>query len=140
MAALVHEDVLGLYVPVDDALLVRRGKGVRDLQGERDGAGGRQRPVGADLVGQGPSQDELHRHVRDAPVFAGVEDLGYVGMREGGHVPRLGTEPAGLAGTAGGFRAQDLERHLAREHRVPGGVDEPRAALADEASDPVPAG
>ena len=83
VAVVRHEDVLGLQVPVDDALAVRGGEALRDLE----------RPVdrlllrhgrAVELAAQRLALEQLRHGVGDAVVRAEVEDREDVRMRERG--------------------------------------------------------
>jgi hypothetical protein len=93
------EDVRGLDVPVDDALLVGVLDGLADLDEESRRSGWRAGLVA--VVGDADAADQFHDEVGPAGVGgAGVEDLGDVGDGPSspgpGARPRSGRRPAGV--------------------------------------------
>ena len=81
MAVLEDEEVLGLQVPVDDALLVRRGEALRDLQRVVDGLLLRDRSA-VEPVAQRLALQQLHDGVGDALVRSEIVNREDVRMRE----------------------------------------------------------
>jgi hypothetical protein len=118
----IDEDVRGLEVAVDDALGMGLGEHVGDLAHERDGLDGRQRPVGAQDVGQTAALDPLEDEVGIAVLLAGIEDRHHVGMTETASGARL-VEQLGIACGIGMREVQRLDRHLALQLRIPGEID-----------------
>ena len=130
------QDVRGLEVAVDDALLVGVLDGAADRDEEGDAVAGGEL-VGVAVVGDRDAADQLHHEVGAAGVGrAGVEHLGDGLVHH--HRQRL---PLGLeAGhDLGELEAgpEDLQRHPAVDRRgLLGLVDHAHAALA-EPEDPV---
>ncbi len=128
------EDVLGLEIPVDDPLLVRRREAVGDLQRVVDGLARRQARALQD-VPQRFAFEQLLDDVRLAVVLADVEDGRDVGVVEGAGGLRLQLETAQAVGVGGEGGGEDLDRDVAVQARVPGAVDLPHAAGADGGED-----
>jgi hypothetical protein len=82
-----QHDVSGLQVAVDDALLVSRGQGIRDLPGHLEGLVKRQRSL-LEAIGQGLANQVLHDEEGLSAFFADVVQRTDVGMSE--HGDRLG--------------------------------------------------
>ncbi len=80
-AVVRHEDVLGLEIAVDDALLVRGAEAAGDLERVVDGLARRDRAAG-ELLAQGRSLEQLRDDVRRAVVRADVVDRHDVRMVE----------------------------------------------------------
>ena len=89
-----HEHVLGLYVPVDQAPLVRRPEGVGDLDGHGRGGVRGQGPVPDDAVFESTAGHVFHGYVV-APVFRNspVVDLDDVRVGERRDAQGLAPEP-----------------------------------------------
>ena len=84
-----EDDVRRLDVPVDEALAVRLGQGVRDLVGHLAGAGEGQRAFLRDQVVQVAAGQVLHDEVRHRlPVRAGVRLLAGVQVGDDVRVPQ----------------------------------------------------
>ena len=130
-------DVVRLEIAVDDPLGVRREQRAAHLHADGLHLGGRHRPTG-DRLGQRLARQVLHDEVRLAVRgLAEVEDLDDVLVRD--HVDRAGlVEEAGDdVRIARQDRVQQLDRHLAADHRVLGQVHHAHAPLAEQADDPI---
>ena len=105
MAVLRDEEVLGLQVPVDDALLVGGGEALRDLERVVHGLLLRNR-ARVELPAQRLAFQKLHDGVGDAVLVAEVVNREDVGMRERRDGLRLALEPGERVGIGGdGLRA-----------------------------------
>ena len=136
-AAVVRdEDVLGLQVAVDDALLVRGAEAARDLQGVVDGLARRDR-AGGELLAQRRSLEQLRDDVRRALVGADVVDRHDVRMVEASCRARFLLEPAQPVGVRGVGGGQHLDRDLAIQPRVVRAVDLAHAPRPDGRDDVV---
>ncbi len=131
-----HEQVLGLQVPVNDALLVGRGQAVRDLNCVVDGFARGER-TSPQALAQRHAVEKLEHDVGVAFVTAGVEDCEQVGMVEGAGGLRFLLEAAKPIGIAGRFRVQDLDGHLPPQSLIPGAVDLPHPARTERSLDLV---
>jgi hypothetical protein len=139
-----QEDVVGLEVAVDQPGVVRRGQAAPGLHEHRQGLG--QAVPARHPPAQGAVVRELHRQVHLVAEGADLVHGDDVGVVDLGHRLRLaqqaGARVAGLAGQGPG--AQQLDRDLAIEVRVVGGVHQAHAAATeqaehDEATDAVAA-
>jgi hypothetical protein len=143
-ALLVDEDVLGLDVAVDDAVVVGGAQRAGDLDGVGHRLADGQAPVAADAVLEGLPFDVLEDDVRRAqtvrvlvPFLAGVDDADDVRMVELRHRARLAAEALELVGVRRDLTMHELDRNLALEHRVERAVDRRHAAVADLCIEPV---
>ena len=113
-----HEEVLGLQVPVDDPLLVRRGQALRDLPTILErlplGKGAFREPLAKRL----PCQ-KLRDGVGGVPVMPDIEEAQDVRMRERGDRLRLPLEPGERHRVARQRRRENLDRHFPVQPRVP---------------------
>ena len=132
-----HEDVGGLHVAVDDALLVRELQPVADLDHERElvlDAG--ERLLGDELP-KLVALEQLHHDEEVAVRFTEIVNGHDVGMAQLGAGLSLAKEPgAELVGVIG-LGGDDLQRDQPIQHRVVRLVDAPHAAAADALEDPV---
>jgi hypothetical protein len=129
------EDVGGLEVAVDEAVLVGVAEGLADLGRDLDRL---LEVVGAALLEAGAYQ-QLHHEVRHLQVLADVVDGDHVRVVEGGDRAGLAEDAiAGVTDLAVG--AEDLDRHRALELDVPAAEDDAHAAAADLLVEAVAAG
>jgi hypothetical protein len=101
---------------VHDALVVRRRQGPRHLRRQFDRRAHRQPSAGearAECLAFEQLRDDV-RAVRRA-ARADIEDRQDVRVVERGGGPRLLLEPRQTVGVGGGFRGDDLDRHLAAQ-------------------------
>ncbi len=112
------EEVLRLQVAVDDPLLVRRGKPVRHLERVVDRLA-RREPSAGEGRAQRLTFQKLADDVRRPFMRADVVDRRDVGMIEQPRRLRLLLEPPQPVRVVGEGGRQNLNRHLAREPRVP---------------------
>jgi hypothetical protein len=141
-AVVADEDVVGLDVAMDDAGRVRGGQAGAGLLEHGEDLSPAARPGGEPLAERAPA-DQLHRDVHGVADGADLVDLDDVGMRDAGEGLGL-AQQAGLAGRgplAAKSGQNDLDRQLALELLVVGGVDDAHGALTelaqdDEAPDP----
>ncbi len=134
-----NEDVLGLDVPVNDALLVGVLDGLAELH-EQVQALLDVELVPVAVLGDGHAGDVLHHEVRSAILGrSGVEDLGHTGVVHHGQRLSLGLEPGDdLPGVHAQF--DDLEGHAATDRfRLLSQVDHAHPALAEAFENLVPA-
>ncbi len=131
-----EEQVLGLDVPVDDALLVGRRKAPDHLDGQADGRLGGHGP-GRQAVLEGLPLQELGDGVGGAVRRGVVEDGQDVGVAEGGHGPGLVLESGATVRAAGELLGQDLDGDLAAQPLVLRPVHLPHAPGAHGREDLV---
>jgi hypothetical protein len=129
----VDHDVLGLDVPMDDVLLVRRGEGVGGLLDDRHRLLDGERAPHLDQVREGLALEELHDEVVDRavlvpPHLVDRHDVGMVEIRGG---DRLAIELADELLVRGQGLQEDLDRHRALQIAVERTVDGAEAALPD---------
>ena len=136
LAAVGHEDVRGLDVPVDDSLGVGRIERVGDLRPEVEDAL-RLHRLAADRVLQRLALHPLHHDEGVALVLGDVVDHADVRMREGGAGARLARESFPRLRARGHVLGQQLEGHAAAQARVLGLVDHTHAAPSELGEDPV---
>ena len=130
------QDVRGLDVAVDHAVLVGVSEGVRHLGDEPHGLLQRQRPLAREPVQERLPFHVAH-HVEEDPLcLASLEQRHDVGMRELRGDLRLTGEPL-AAQIFARRRRQDLDGHCPTERDVPGEVDRGHAAMAQLALDHV---
>ncbi len=135
-AVLVHHDVFGLQVPMDDPDLVGLGEALGDLRRDREEAAQRQRPRGEELA-QRLSLDQLHRDEERAVRLADVVDGQDVRViQRGGRAGLLLEARAGLA-IAGDVGGKDLDGDLPAEPGVASEVDLPHSSGAERGADLV---
>jgi hypothetical protein len=137
-AVVADHDVVGLEVAVDEADGVGGGEAVAGLGEHAEDLGAGPRLL-VEPAAQRDAGDELHRDV-DLAVGGGADvvDADDVGVREAGEGLGLAQQAALALGVAGAV-AQDLDRDLAIEGLVEGGVDDAHAAAAELAQDGVAA-
>ena len=135
-AVVGQEDVLGLEVAVDDALVVGGGQAAGDLAAVLGGLARGQRAL-EQAVAQGLALEQLGHQEGRALLAAEIVDRQDVGVREGGDGLGLALEPGQARGVVGQVAGQDLDRHVALEVGVAGREDLAHAAGADAAGDAV---
>ncbi len=113
---LIDQDVLGLYIAVDDALLVRVLERARDLAPVADGFGLAKAPLRLDKLAHGEAVHVLHDKEVVAFMLPGIVNRDDVGMLEPGDHAGLTLDAVDqLACRRPGHRiAQDLYRDPAR--------------------------
>ena len=111
MAVVGDQDVAGLDVAVDDAMLVGVAEGGGHVGADVGGALGRQRASRLEDGRQGSSIDELHDNEVGAGVLTPVEHRDNVVMREIGGSLSLAAEPLHERAVDGQFRKEDLQCH-----------------------------
>jgi hypothetical protein len=120
------EDIGGLEVAVDEAVLVGVVEGLADVDCDLD----RLLEVFGPTLLEARTLEELHDEVGHVLVLADVVDRDHVRVAEGGDRARLAEEAlAGVADLAVG--AHDLDRHRPLELDVPGAEDDAHSAAAD---------
>jgi hypothetical protein len=116
-----YEEVLGLQVAVNDALLVGRGEAAGDLDPEVDDLPRRQRSPGEPYP-QGFALEQLEDEVGRIALQTDVEHREDVGMADGSRcssLVRKATHPCGLGSFLG---SDDLDRDIAADPRVASAV------------------
>ncbi len=136
VAVPADEEVLGLQVPMDDALLVRRGETPGNLERVVHGLllGDR---AGVELPAQRLAFQKLHDGVRDAVLVAEIVDRQDVLMGERRDRLRLALEPGERVGIGRDGLREDLDRDLPIELPIPRPVDLPHPARAQWREDLV---
>jgi hypothetical protein len=136
--AVDEEDVLGLEIAVDDALVVGRAQRLRDLRGDRQRAIGRHRRRQLDRLRQRLAVDVLHHRVGQA-VGRGAEvgDVDDVGVADARRRLGLLHEALDRAGVARDLALEHLHRQRPLDDQVARGEHHAHAALADLALDQV---
>ncbi len=131
------EDVLGLDVAMDDALLVRTTDAVRERQEQLHRADGADACLALQERRQRLALGELHDEERVAARRpAEVEDAHERRMREAGRSVRLANHARRLPGGRCA-RANQLERDVNAEHERVGNPDDAHAALPELAHESV---
>ena len=97
------------------------------------------RPSAMQDLFEGAAVDELHHHVGDAGVFAGVEDGDDVGVVQGGGVLGLALESDEERLVTRQVGSQQFHRDVAAESQVAAAVDFCHPAVADDLADLVSA-
>ena len=118
MAVLRDEQVLGLQVPVDDALLVGRRESFRGLERVIDGLPLRDR-ARVELAPQRLAFEKLRHGVGDAVLRSEIEDRKDVRMRQRRDRQSLALEPRQGIRIRRERLRQNLDRHLALQLRIP---------------------
>jgi hypothetical protein len=127
-----EQDVSGLDVAMDDAVLVRVRERVGDVARDRDRVGNRQLLLARDALAQRLALHEGEHMIEQAARFARVEQREDVRMLERGLDAQLAEEPVGPY-RCGELGMKDLERHAALVLDVASEVDG-RGATASELS------
>jgi len=131
-----HEQVLGLEVPVDDPLLVRRGEPPRDLDRVVERFAHRERS-GGETAAQRFAFEKLRDDVRGAVVRSDVVDRGDVGMVQDSRGPSFVLEAAESIRIARKRRGQHLDGDFAPQPRILRAIDLPHPARAKRRDDLV---
>ncbi len=119
-----EEDVLGLEVPVEDALSVDGLQGAAELLGDEDGPVGGEGAVSGEGLGQRHALDELQDEEQD--VLGGlphVQGRGHVGVNHLREDRRLPKEPGHGLGLGAPLGVQHLHGDVASRLAVQGAVD-----------------
>jgi hypothetical protein len=122
------QQVLRLEVAMNQARVVRRGQAFAGLPEHLDDLAPRSRLLRQPLP-DGPTLDELHRDERARAERADAIDRDDVWAGQPRHRLRLAEQEPCRVELGG---PQGLERHLAIERRIVGGVDDPHRAHADD--------
>ena len=130
-----QHDVLGLDVPVDDALLVGVLQGQQDLGGEVQGLLPADGPFLLDILLQGDAVDVLHDDVLDLVPETHVVHPHDVGVGQQGDGLGLVAETPEEIAVVGELLLQDLDGHPPVAHPVVSLVHVGHAAHADELVD-----
>ena len=132
----IHHHVLGLEIPVGDALLVGAGQGVAQRDGQlqeiREGHSGR----GDDGI-QGAPLDQFHGQEMGLLEVFHREDGDDVRVIEGGNRLGFALEAPGALGVGGQRGGKDLERHVTIQLGIASPVHLPHSSRADLAQDRV---
>jgi hypothetical protein len=129
--------VVGLQVPVQDALPVGSGHGVGEGDREREEPLHRE-AVGRDRLAESLSLDELHGQEAEAVLLLeGTVEGHDARVAERGDRLRLALEALDLLGVGCHLRGEDLEGHPPVEPRVLGEVHVPHAPRAERLQDAV---
>ena len=134
-----EQDVLGLDVAVDDAVLVGVVERARGLGGDAEGVFERELALAAEPVAQRFALDERHGEPQLAGRFAGVEHGQDVGMLEPGGEVDLALEALG-AERGGKLGEEDLEGDGPVVAEVVREIDDRHAAAAELALEGVAVG
>src|SRR5262249_54020072 len=127
----VEEEVVGRDVAMDDAQLVRGVERNSRLPQPEQGRLTRDGPA-LDALRESAAAEELRRHVGAAVPRADVVDAAALDdVREPGPRHRLPPQPSPRLLVAGRAVGEDLDRYLAAELAVEGGVDVRGAASVD---------
>ena len=130
------EKVLGLQVPVDDPLLMRRRKALGHLQRVIHGLLLRDR-TGVELPAQRLAFQKLHDGIGRSLVRPEVVDRENIRMRQRRDRQGLALEPRQRVGIRGQRLRQDLDRHVASQLRVPRPIHLSHPARAQRRQDLV---
>ena len=130
-AVVVDDDVLGLDVTVDQAVVVRLAEREQHRLEDVEGGPRRERPLGLHDLAQGLARHVLHGQEDVAVVLALVEDGDDVGVRERGGRAGLAAEAGDEALVVHQVLAHDLQGDVAVEPLVDGQVDGRHPAVGD---------
>ncbi len=130
------EDVVGLQVPMDDALLVRRREAERDLHAvlPRPTRGQRARQ---ERLAQRLALEELRDRVGHRPFVPEIMNREDVGMRQRRDRLRLAPEPRERVRILREALRQHLDRHGPLQPRIPRPIHLPHPARAERRQDLV---
>ena len=138
VVARAEEDVGGLEVPVQHALVVRRGQGRADLAHDRDQHRGGHPSVDGQPLGQILTLQQLHHHERrSVGQRVEVQHVDDVAVSQAAANLRLTAEPLQRIGVVTQRLAQDLDRHRAREPHMLAGIDHAHRPVAHQVLDAV---
>src|SRR5262249_18177629 len=129
-AVVVHEDVAGLEIAVNDAQLVGGGNRVADDDKQSDDTLDRQ-SVLADVFIQWPAGDAIHDVIKAAGGDAAVMNRDDIGMIEPAEDANLAREAGPLARAAERAAVQDLDRYGALRGFLHGAVDDRLSAASN---------
>ena len=115
---------------MDDAALVRRVEGVRDLSRDGERLGERHR-AGRDVLGQRLALDQLEHQCGAAVHVLEAVDRADVRVIERRQRPRFALEARATIGVAREVRGQDLDGDLTTEVLVAGAIDFGHPTRAD---------
>ena len=104
-----NQDVLGLDIPMDDAVGVGEGERGEDREKDVHGLGGGHRPTLRHHLAKGVATEELHDDVCHAVVRAGIEHADDAGVCQPGRGHGLRLEPLVELGIPGQVVAEDLD-------------------------------
>ncbi len=135
----VEQDVLGLDIPVDDAVAMRVIQRRADFGGDAHGIRDGELLLSRQAIAERLALDERHDVVRRAVDLAGIDQPQDVGVLQVGDGLDLTQEPLG-ADDGRELGAQHLDGDLAVVLEVVGEVDGGHAALAELALDRVAVG
>ena len=132
-----QQHVVGLEVPVEDALAVGGGEPVEHRGHHGDGAVGRQRSAVGEHVAQRPAVDEVHDDREPVALDDQVADGDDVGVAQAGQDRALTDEPTDQVLVGGVLLAQQLGRDHLVGPTVDGLPDLARGATAQPLDEPV---
>jgi hypothetical protein len=142
-AVVRDDDVRGLDVTVDDAVLMRVGERLQDAGDDDQGLLGPGRLGVDEEVADGAALDDLHHDVRHRlaahEVLAGVVHGDDRVVVEPGHRLGLACETGLGDRVLGEIGAQQLHRHRAAQAHVLGREDLGHTAPAESVGEPIPA-
>ncbi len=125
----IQPDVGRLQITVDDALLVDGGESCGKVGGETTEPASLQRPTVANPLREIPALEEIGPESGDAVLDVGPVHSQHAGMMHARVLPGLGDQLVGIQVRA--VVAEELQCHVAVEHRVVGPEDPGEAPLAD---------
>ena len=134
MAGAVEEDVVGLDVAVDHALVVGVLERVANLGHHAERLGGCEL-AGFLRLAEVHAVHVFHDEVKEIARLARLVDEDDVGVAQLGEGARLAGEALGKGRVGGHVAGEDLERHDPIERTLAGLVDDAHAALADQLED-----
>ena len=137
-ASLQEKDVLGLEIAVDDAVLVGRVEGVRDLRADHHGTRRIEVPLAFEAIGQRLALQVLHDEIelatRRRAEVGDVDDVLVADLVDRLRFLHEARDDLGVARQLGVDR---LERDLLANNRVLGEVHHAHAPLAQPGCEPV---
>ena len=125
-------DVLRLDVAVDQARSVNGGERPAEVDADEGRLAGAHRAVGVEPLLERLAFEELHPETDAALVRVGSVDVDDVGVAQPGEPASLGDHRLFERRVFGTIRVQQLQRHLARELRIPRAIDGAVSAAADQ--------
>ena len=138
-AVLVDQDVAGLEIPVQHALVVRCGKSGGEPSRHLGGLVGRQPADPPEQAGEVLALHELHREEREAVHLGDVVHAADVRVGDLPGRAHLAPEPHEPVAVADERLGQELQGHRLSEREVVGPVNLAHAALADQPDNPIAA-